>query len=137
MFNTKKSLNFLKRAVYVVMLYCSTAAAREYAYVANNGDNTVSVIRLSDNVVTDTIKVGSGPIGVAGTSDGRYVYVANNNDGTVSIIRTSDNSVVGSAITVGSSPTGIAIIGLPPLAVTLEQAVQKYSPVSIQKGIGW
>jgi YVTN family beta-propeller protein len=80
-----------------------------YAYVANSGDDTVSVIRTSDNtVVGDPIGVGDYPTGIAITPDGSYVYVANMNSYTVSVIRTSDNTVV-ETITVGKLPYGIAI----------------------------
>jgi YVTN family beta-propeller protein len=37
----------------------------ERAYVANKDDGTVSVITTATGVVSDTIKVGNGPIRVA------------------------------------------------------------------------
>ena len=58
----------------------------KHAYVANNGtglvgtgseSNTVSVIDTAKGVVSDTITVGNGPVGVAVTPDGKHVYVAN------------------------------------------------------------
>ena len=41
------------------------AAGATLAYVANSGDNTVSVIDTSTNAVTATIAVGAGPYGIA------------------------------------------------------------------------
>ena len=37
----------------------------KYAYVANFGENTVSVIRIRDNKVIKTIKVGNAASGLA------------------------------------------------------------------------
>ncbi len=79
-----------------------------YVYVVNGFDDTVSVIRTSDNTVVDTISVGWMPDGLAITPDGSYVYVANSLDGTVSVIRTSDNTVA-ATISVGLMPDHVAV----------------------------
>jgi YVTN family beta-propeller protein len=55
-------------------------------YVANYGDNTVSVIDGSTNAVVATVGVGTSPIGVGVNSSTNRVYVANNGDNTVSVI---------------------------------------------------
>ncbi|MDN5867691.1 MAG: YncE family protein, partial [Candidatus Nitrosocosmicus sp.] len=65
-----------------------------YTYVANTGDNTVSVIDGSSNSVIDTITVGNGPFGVAYNENNHYTYVANTGDNTVSVIDGSSNSVI-------------------------------------------
>ncbi len=39
--------------------------------------NTVSVINTATNTVSDTITVGSTPIGISVSPDGSNVYVAN------------------------------------------------------------
>jgi YVTN family beta-propeller protein len=78
------------------------------AYVANSGDNTVSVITTATGVVSAPIHVGKGPDGVAVTPDGRHVYVANHQDGTVSVITTA-TGVVSAPITVGKGPVGVAV----------------------------
>ena len=69
-----------------------------YVYVANNGDNTVSVIDESGDAQTGTviatISVGNTPSAVAVDPFGWWseptpshnVYVTNQNDGTVSVI---------------------------------------------------
>jgi YVTN family beta-propeller protein len=51
-------------------LMASRAEAQPFAYVANQGDNTVSVIATASNTVVATIPVGSGPVAVAVTPDG-------------------------------------------------------------------
>jgi YVTN family beta-propeller protein len=56
------------------------------AYVANDYDGTVSVIRSRTNTVTATITVGNGPFGVAVNGRTNTAYVANSVDNTVSVI---------------------------------------------------
>jgi len=54
-----------------------------YAYVANYGSNTVSVINTSTNTVTATIHVGTNPQAVAVNPIAPYAYVANYGSNTV------------------------------------------------------
>lgn len=85
-------------------------------YVANENDNSVSVISTTSNTVIDTVPVGNGPFGVAITPDGTYAYVSNNADNSVSVIDTSNNTIV-ATIPIGDSPQSIAIIPFtPPLS---------------------
>jgi YVTN family beta-propeller protein len=74
-------------------------------YVTNSGDNTVSVIDTSSNMVVKTIGVGSSPYGVAFANGD--IYVANFGDNSVSVIDTSSNMVV-KTIGVGTGPYGVA-----------------------------
>jgi YVTN family beta-propeller protein len=71
-------------------------------YVANNSDNTVSVINTITNTVVKTISVGQNPQGVSITPDGKKVYVSCQQQG-ISIISTATNSVI-ATITVGAEP---------------------------------
>jgi YVTN family beta-propeller protein len=80
----------------------------QYVYVANGGNNSVSVISTSNDSDFKAIPVGSNPHGVAITPNGQYVYVANIASNTTSVISTATNSVV-STIPVGSHPDGVAI----------------------------
>ncbi|HXW97629.1 MAG TPA: beta-propeller fold lactonase family protein, partial [Gemmatimonadales bacterium] len=80
-----------------------------FVYVANSGANTVSVISTATNTVTATVTVGSNPRGLAITAAGDIVYVANSGSGTVSRIATATNTLTGSAITVGGTPSHIAL----------------------------
>lgn len=79
------------------------AVAASLGYVANFGDDTVSVIDTVTNTSVATIPVGNGPSAVAVTPDGAHVYVLNAFDNTVSVIATATNTVVGSPIPVGPS----------------------------------
>ena len=72
-------------------------------YVANTGDNTVSVIDTALNLAMATVPVGHYPQGVAVTRDGSRVYVANTNDNTMSVIDTATNLVV-ATVPVGHGP---------------------------------
>ena len=80
-----------------------------FAYVANAGDDTVSVINTATNTVIGLIPVGNFPQGIAITPDGSRAYVTNAGDDTVSVINTSANTVIGTPISVGDSPQAIAI----------------------------
>jgi len=81
----------------------------EFVYVACMDDNSVSVIRTSDDKVVGTIPVGRYPWGVAATPDGRFIYVTNSDDATVSVIRTSDNTVV-DTVQVSAGPTELTVL---------------------------
>jgi YVTN family beta-propeller protein len=75
-------------------------------YVANAGDDTVSVVNPRAGTVVATIPVGDEPMAVA-AGQGR-VYVANWGGGTVSVIDAAAGAVVGT-VTVGTFPSGLAL----------------------------
>jgi YVTN family beta-propeller protein len=82
------------------------------AYVANAGNNTVSVIDTATKAVVDTITVGHEPQGVAFAPDGATVYVTNIKDNTVSVIDTATRTQT-TTIAVGRSPQSIAVAVTP------------------------
>lgn len=79
------------------------------AYVANQGDDTVSVIDTTTKAVISTIVHASfaSPYGVAVSPDGTKVYVTNSGSNTVSVISTASNTVT-NTIPVGNVPKGIS-----------------------------
>ncbi|SFE33447.1 YVTN family beta-propeller repeat protein [Spirosoma endophyticum] len=79
-----------------------------FAYIANQGSGTVSVINTATNQVVSTIGVGSSPYGVSVSPDGSRVYVANQLSNNVSVINTATNQVV-ATIGVGVRPTGVSM----------------------------
>jgi YVTN family beta-propeller protein len=84
-----------------------------FAFVANFGDDTVSIINIDTTTVAETVDVGDGPIGVAAihqASESRIkVYVSNFNAGTVSvIIQNGAEFVVETISAVGNNPVGVA-----------------------------
>ncbi len=85
-----------------------TVSGIDYLYVANQGGNSVSVIRISDNTPVDTIPVGSEPYGLSVV--GTNVYVANIASNTVSVIDTLTNTVT-ATISVGLKPYYVETLG--------------------------
>jgi YVTN family beta-propeller protein len=59
-----------------------------YVYVTNYNSSDLSVIDIATNTVTDIVKVGEKPVGVAVSPDGTKIYVTNT-DSTVSVIDSS------------------------------------------------
>ena len=80
----------------------------KWVYVANSGNNTVSVINTAINKVTTTVDVGTKPYGVAISPDGAKVYVTNPGSNSISVIDTATNNVT-ATVKVVNSPTGIAV----------------------------
>jgi YVTN family beta-propeller protein len=73
----------------------------------------VAVIDTATNTVIATTPVGSFPVGVSVTPDGRKVYVANSGDNNVSVIDTARNTVT-TTIPVGGSPIAFGVFIQPP-----------------------
>lgn len=78
------------------------------AYVANYGDNTLSVVDTANRTVTGAIPVGQHPQGVAVDPTTHTVCVTNNRDDTVSVVDAT-NRTVRATIPVGTNPWGVAI----------------------------
>jgi gliding motility-associated-like protein len=85
-----------------------TPSSSGFAYVANYGSNTVSVINTASNSLVTNISVGKNPWGVAVSPDGTKVYVTNQTSNSVSVIDAATNSV-SAVINVGMSPEGVAV----------------------------
>jgi YVTN family beta-propeller protein len=82
--------------------------ATKMIYVANNGDNTVSVINGTTNNVTGFITVGRGPYSLAVNPATNMIYVADDLDNAVSVINGTTNKLLG-FINVGRNPESVAI----------------------------
>jgi YVTN family beta-propeller protein len=90
----------------ITALACLVAPASvlaENAYITNLVSANVSVIDTATNTVIATIPVGSFPLGVAVTPDGRKVYVANSGSNNVFVIDTASNLVL-AVVSVGIQP---------------------------------
>ncbi len=83
-----------------------TLRGASYLFVANEGSDSVSVIRQSTGAVVETIPVGDRPFGVHAVSgeNGQFIYVSNAGSNSISVINPSTSSVV-STISVGERPT--------------------------------
>jgi YVTN family beta-propeller protein len=80
-------------------------------YVANQLDNTVSVISGQTNTVIGNpipVGTGNGPFEIAFDSFNGDLYVTNSGTNTVSVIDGQTNTVIGNPIPVGQFPSGIA-----------------------------
>ena len=99
-----KALGILSLALLMV----SIAGAESFVYVTNADGNNVSVIDTATNKVIAKVQVGSNPLGIVATPDGKKVYVANFGSldfpgNTVSVIDTATNTVT-DTVTVGFFP---------------------------------
>ena len=79
----------------------------KYAYVANEGDDTVSVITVATGEETSTIDVGDYPGSVAFSPNGKKAYVTNFDQDTVSVISVA-KGLETDAIPVGDGPGSVA-----------------------------
>jgi YVTN family beta-propeller protein len=72
-------------------------------YVANSGNSTVSAISTTSNVITSTIPVGSNPVALAETPNGKKLYVANQGGNSVTSVNVVDKTV-NATLSTGTSP---------------------------------
>ncbi len=84
------------------------AGYREYAYVANAGANTVSVLDLVYVRADRTLQVGAAPVALAASPTRNEVYVVNSGSASVSVIDADAGRVV-ATIGVGRGPLSIAV----------------------------
>ncbi len=78
------------------------------AYVANAGDNTLSVIDGQTNRVVSNVNVGNFPNSISVNPSTNLIYITNIDDNTLSVIDGQTNRVV-YAIAVGTSPFGVSV----------------------------
>jgi YVTN family beta-propeller protein len=70
-----------------------TVECAYFAYVANNADNSVTVINTDTySVTTISEGVGAGPSGLGISPDGSRVYIGNRGEASVSLIDTAANT---------------------------------------------
>ena len=114
-----KNLNKpLKTNHFIVFLFlmmmnlsCNGAtklANHQFAYITNQGDNTVSVIDTTKNKVIQSIAVGKAPVGVAVSARLQRVYITNVDSQDISIINTQNNKVI-ETLKIKGSPVGVTL----------------------------
>ena len=79
-----------------------------FAYITNQGDNTVSVIDVTQNKVISTIQVGKAPVGVAVSAQLQRVFISNVESNNISVINTVNKTVIDS-IALQGAPVGLAM----------------------------
>ncbi|MCL2106738.1 MAG: PQQ-binding-like beta-propeller repeat protein [Oscillospiraceae bacterium] len=87
---------------------CGNNGGCSYAYVANAGSNTVSVLDLRSNQAAESISVGDTPAAVASNPNTLRLYVANRGNGTVSIVDAVTSQVI-DTVPSGLEPSAIAV----------------------------
>ena len=97
-------------ALFLAVFGASAALAQTIAYVANGGDNTVSIIDTATNTVTAAVPVGGFPTAIAVTPNGAFAYVANSGSNTVSVINMATNTVTAPDDQVPFTATGTAVL---------------------------
>ena len=81
---------------------------REYAYVANNSVDTVTVLDLVNFRADRTLQVGKAPSSIAVNPARNEVYVTNSGSSTVTAIN-ADSNTIAATIGVGRGPADIAV----------------------------
>ena len=104
----------------------------KFAYVTNQGSQSVSVIDIAAAKEVQQIKVGVEPYGIALTPDGTRAYVVNGASRTVSVIDTGSKQVVATLSLPVVEPRGVAITanngGVGPQFVYITQFLSQVSP---------
>ncbi len=97
-------------ALILTSVGLSPASAARYRAYATDGlsSGMLTPVELATNTAGTPITVGTDPIGVAITPNGKTAYVTNAASGTVTPIELATNTA-GTPITVGTDPIGVAI----------------------------
>ena len=80
------------------MILFSHLHAAPYAFITNQGANSVSVIDTQTNEVVKTLNVGHKPAGVAVTSDGKRCFISNPESKTISVIDGKSLDVIAASL---------------------------------------
>jgi len=91
-----------------------------YAYVANSGSSTMSVIDVVNRAETTAVRVGRTPKKVVLSSNGRSAYVTSPQSDTVEVIDLATN-VVMQTLSVDGGPIDLAQAGASQAYVVVEQ----------------
>ena len=97
-----------KLVFFLLFCWVHGLYAQPYAYITNQGDNSVSVIDTNTNTVIQTIAVGHRPAGVVVSGNGKRVYISNPESKNISVIDTKTLTNI-KTIKIGSGPLAIAI----------------------------
>ena len=118
-----------------------------YAYVANEGGNTLSVIDTATQSVVNNMVVGNDPAAIAFSPDGLTAYVTNIGDRTLAVVDVAEQAVV-KTYNMLENPYGVVVTpdgrfvyvtiftaGSVTVVDTVKQAVVKSIP-NVGGGIG-
>ncbi len=108
----------------------AAGASPTTVYVANAGSRTVTPIEVATNKPGTGITVGSEPVGVAVTPDGKTAYVTNYGSESVTPIEVATNTP-GSEIKVGSFPKAVAITPDGKTAYVVNEQSDTVTPIEV------
>jgi YVTN family beta-propeller protein len=77
MINKRRLYSIALVSTAMILMLMSIAGAAPFAYITNQGSNTVSVIDTATGTVSSPVKIGNSPTGVAITPNGAYAHVTN------------------------------------------------------------
>ena len=120
-------------AAYAASLTPAGVSRTIWAYVVNAKFGTVTPINTATNKAAKTIKVGSDPVAIAITPNGKTAIVVNYGSGTVTPINTATNKA-GKAVKVGKDPVAVAITPNGKTAYVVNEGSGTVTPVPISGG---
>jgi len=97
-----RAVRLVALTLLAVVFGAVSAQAQAKAYVANNGDDTLSVIDVATNTVIGTIPVAGGPQMLVISPDNSRAYVTTSSNG-VAVVDLATSSVIAN-VTVDTSP---------------------------------
>jgi 6-phosphogluconolactonase (cycloisomerase 2 family) len=112
-----------------------------YLYVADQGDDTVSVLNFDppgDAVTRSPFSTGTGPGAVAVDTSGDYVYVANSTSSTLSVYHSGSagplTPLSGSPYPTGASPSSVAVHPLDNFVYVANKGSNNISAYAVSAG---
>jgi YVTN family beta-propeller protein len=102
--NTGKILNETKVGKIPIDVYVDSKLNK--VYVANQEDNTVSVINGTNYDILENITIGKSPSSMVFNPNDNKIYVANKGDNTVSVINGTNYDII-QTLSVGKSPSSM------------------------------
>ena len=78
-------------------------------YVSNGRAGTVSVLDATSGEVTNTLKVGKRPWGIALSPDSKFLFAANGPSNDVSVVDLATSKEI-ARVKAGGSPWGVAVV---------------------------
>jgi DNA-binding beta-propeller fold protein YncE len=137
---------FLCRQLTATVPVTMLGSARRFTVDVLNADSTVS--NVTDLSVIQAVVVGSSPVGVAVDTTRDLAVVTNSVDGTVSLVALSAQTpifgggtagavgTIGSPISVGAGPQGVAVSSRLGLAAVADNASDSVSVVDVTGAVG-
>src|SRR5690242_725656 len=102
------SIPSLRRALAAASIVLSLPVFAATAYVPNEGSATISVIDTATDKVTDTLRFGKKPRGIAVSPDGTRLYLSDQTGNALVVVDTAKREAV-ATIALGDSPEAIYV----------------------------